>query len=83
MSNIQLGQPIADFSFATTDNPQASFAEFKGQKIVLYFYPKDSTPGCTIESKDFRDFQKEFAAIGACILGISIPNQIQITGFRD
>jgi len=66
-----LNQPIANLTFATTENPSTSFADLHGKVVVLYFYPKDSTPGCTIESKDFRDLHRKFQAIDAQILGVS------------
>lgn len=66
-----LNQPIADFQFATTENPAASFSELKGKILVVYFYPKDNTPGCTTEAKDFRDLYPQFLALGIHILGVS------------
>ena len=71
MKTATLNHPIMDFTFATTDNPKTSFVDFKGEQLVLYFYPKDNTPGCTIEAKDFRDLYEEFKAANANILGIS------------
>jgi peroxiredoxin Q/BCP len=75
MSNIPgqalLGQPIANLSFITTEDANVHLADLKGSIVVLYFYPKDSTPGCTIESKDFRDLYGKFLAMDAIILGIS------------
>lgn len=69
---MTLNQPVENFSFITTgsDKP-VSFSDFKGKNIVLYFYPKDNTPGCTIESKDFRDFHDEFLTLDTVILGVS------------
>jgi len=66
-----LNQPIKNLAFSTTENPHTSFADFKGKIIVLYFYPKDNTPGCTIEAKDFRDLYTKFLAADAVILGVS------------
>lgn len=57
---------------ATFDASGTTTAEqFKGKPIVLYFYPKDDTPGCTIEAKDFRDHIKEFEQAGAAVIGVS------------
>ncbi|MGQ0620666.1 MAG: peroxiredoxin [Panacagrimonas sp.] len=50
---------------------QVSFADYKGKKLVIYFYPKDNTPGCTQEGQDFRDLYGQFQAAGADIVGIS------------
>ncbi|MDF3055621.1 MAG: Thiol peroxidase, Bcp-type [Gammaproteobacteria bacterium] len=70
-----LNQPVEDFSFTTTETDKpVSFSDFAGKNIVLYFYPKDNTPGCTIESKDFRDFHDEFLALDTVVLGVSRDN---------
>ena len=54
-----------------TDGKRYSISDFKGQKLVLYFYPKDNTPGCTIESKDFTCLSDEFKSKGYKIIGVS------------
>ncbi len=59
------------FSLPANDNTSASLAGFKGKQVVLYFYPKDDTPGCTVEAKGFRDFADDFATAGAVVLGVS------------
>ena len=66
-----LDQAAPDFSLPATGNPDFSLSSLKGSKVVLYFYPKDSTPGCTTEGRDFSALFAEFAAAGAVILGIS------------
>lgn len=72
MTNIpQIGQTAPEFSIPNQEGKQISLTDFKGQWIVLYFYPKDDTPGCTTEAKDFTDLSQEFTALGATILGIS------------
>ncbi|MDF2941028.1 MAG: alkyl hydroperoxide reductase/thiol specific antioxidant/Mal allergen [Gammaproteobacteria bacterium] len=68
---MQIGDKIEDFSFTATNGLSGKFSQFKGKNVVLYFYPKDSTPGCTMESKSFRDHSKDFAACDTIILGIS------------
>lgn len=66
------GQAAPDFSLPSTGGSIVSLAEFKGKKnVVLYFYPKDNTPGCTKEACFFRDVQGEFEQAGAVILGVS------------
>jgi peroxiredoxin Q/BCP len=62
---------VPDMDLQATDGHYFNLKNFKGQYVVLYFYPKDSTPGCTIESKNFRDLQAEFTAKNAVILGVS------------
>ncbi|MES2641793.1 MAG: thioredoxin-dependent thiol peroxidase [Myxococcota bacterium] len=65
-----IGQPAPLFT-APTDAGTLSLASLRGQKVVLYFYPKDATPGCTIEAQGFRDLHGAFAAKGVTILGVS------------
>jgi len=69
--NLSAGEAAPDFDMATDNNGRASLKAFKGKKVVLYFYPKDDTPGCTIEAKDFRDRMKDFEKAGAVIIGVS------------
>lgn len=66
-----LDTPIPDFSLPATSNTVFRLSEKTGRVLVIYFYPKDSTPGCTTESQQFRDLQDAFAAVNAEILGIS------------
>lgn len=68
---VALDQPVADFQAQATSGQTVSLAELKGRQVVLYFYPKDSTPGCTTESADFRDRYGDFKALGADVVGIS------------
>src|ERR1700738_5087935 len=70
-SSALIDQPIADLQFVTTQNVAASFSELRGKNIVVYFYPKDNTPGCTQESKDFRDLHNQFVSQNTVVLGIS------------
>ena len=60
-----------DFSLPATGGATFSLAAHAGKVVVLYFYPKDSTPGCTTEAQQFRDLHPQFAAVDAVILGIS------------
>lgn len=72
MTHLTLNHPVENFTFMTTESDTPlSFADFKGKNIILYFYPKDNTPGCTIESKDFRDLHDKFVALDTVVLGIS------------
>lgn len=68
---LQPGDPAPDFEVETDGGGTLRLADFRGRKVVLYFYPKDSTPGCTIEALAFRDAEPEFAAKNAAILGVS------------
>lgn len=66
-----MSQPAPDFSAQATSGKTIKLAELKGRNVILYFYPKDSTPGCTQEGQDFRDLAAEFAALDAKIYGVS------------
>ena len=68
---VSLGKKIANFSLPATGDKTLSLNDFKGSNLVLYFYPKDSTPGCTLEGQNFRDLHGEFAKTGTAILGVS------------
>lgn len=71
MSTPELNEPAPDFNLPATGDQTLSLAQFRGQTVVLYFYPRDATPGCTTESQNFRDAIDQFTAAGAVILGIS------------
>ena len=65
------GQKAPLFSLPNQDNQSTSLSNFKGKWVILYFYPKDNTPGCTIEALDFTKYNKEFEKNNAVILGVS------------
>ena len=66
-----LGKPVADFSLPSTGNTTFKLSGARGSKLVLYFYPKDNTPGCTQQGSDFRDSYAAFRKAGIHIYGIS------------
>ena len=66
-----LDQPIPNFSLPATGDQTFSLADQAGKAVVIYFYPKDSTPGCTTEAQQFRDLHDEFAKADAVVVGIS------------
>ena len=66
-----LDTTLPDFSMPTTGGQTFNLAAQRGKLVVIYFYPKDSTPGCTTEGQQFRDLHEQFAAVNAKILGIS------------
>jgi thioredoxin-dependent peroxiredoxin len=68
---VELNQPLPPFSAKATGEQTVSPADLVGQKVVIYFYPKDNTPGCTTEGQDFRDQFAAFQAAGAIIFGVS------------
>ena len=71
MATPTVGKKIGSFSVATTKSPKLTSKDLLGTPYVLYFYPKDDTPGCTIEGKDFRDHFAEFGRRGVRVLGVS------------
>ncbi len=69
---IEEGKAAPAFTLKDQDGNSVSLAQFKGkQNVVLYFYPKDDTPGCTKEACGFRDFNKELTKLGTAVLGVS------------
>ena len=65
------GEAAPDFKAQSTDGKEVSLKDFRGKNVILYFYPKDDTPGCTREACGFRDEFKRFAAKDAVVLGVS------------
>lgn len=68
---VSLGNKVPDFTLPATGDKEISLSDFKGKNVVLYFYPKDSTPGCTREGQAFRDNYNKFKRQNTVILGIS------------
>ncbi|RUL89638.1 thioredoxin-dependent thiol peroxidase [Tautonia sociabilis] len=68
---IEAGTPAPDFSLLDQHGKAVSLKELKGKPVVLYFYPRDATPGCTTEACDFRDAIAEYEKAGAIVLGVS------------
>ena len=69
------GDPAPDFRGVTTDGTEIGLADFRGTKLVLYFYPMDFTPGCTAQACSLRDHNAEIAAKGAAVLGVSTQGE--------
>jgi peroxiredoxin Q/BCP len=68
---LQSGNPAPDFTLEADDGSQVQLSSLRGSPVVLYFYPKDDTPGCTKEACAFRDRKKELAELGVKVLGVS------------
>ena len=71
MANVEVGKAVSNFSLPATGEQTISLKSLKGKNIVLYFYPKDSTPGCTREGQDFRDNLAKFKRQDTIVLGVS------------
>lgn len=71
MDTVQLDQPVKDFTAKATSDLEVTLSELKGKNVVIYFYPKDSTPGCTTEGQNFRDLYEEFQTLNTEIFGVS------------
>ncbi len=71
MTKKIIGKKIPEFTAAITGDKTISSKDFIGQNLVIYFYPKDSTPGCTTEGQEFRDSYKEFKSLNTEIIGVS------------
>ncbi|TEA78411.1 peroxiredoxin [Allopusillimonas ginsengisoli] len=82
MSQIATGKPIPAFT-ATSTQGEISLDSLRGHCAVLYFYPKDNTPGCTTEAQDFRDLYQHFVDAGCQVIGVSRDSLKSHTGFSD
>ncbi|MDI3326032.1 peroxiredoxin [Pontibacterium granulatum] len=71
MSTVAIDQPVADFTAKATSEQTVTLSELRSKNVVIYFYPKDSTPGCTTEGQNFRDLIDEFTALDTVIFGVS------------
>ncbi len=83
MAELTIGTPAPGFTLPSDQGKDISLADYKGQKVILYFYPKDNTSGCTMEAKAFRDHLADFAAHGYAILGVSRDTVRKHCNFRD
>ncbi len=75
-------QPFADFQLPGTSNTDFRFFEHRGHPLVLYFYPKDNTPGCTAEGENFRDLYPQFQKLKCAVFGISRDSVKSHEGFK-
>ncbi len=69
--SVKIDKAVPNFESPATGDQTISLSDLKGKKVVLYFYPRDSTPGCTREGQDFRDMHDQFVALNTVILGVS------------
>ena len=80
---LKIGDKAPDFLIPDYDGEEVALSGFRGKKVVLYFYPKDNTPGCTKEACSFRDGHAEIKKRGAVVLGVSVDSVSSHTKFRD
>ncbi|AIM17276.1 MULTISPECIES: thioredoxin-dependent thiol peroxidase [Neobacillus] len=73
---VEVGKQAPDFTLTAHNGETVTLSNLKGKNVVLYFYPKDMTPGCTTEACDFRDQYEQFAELNAVILGVS-PDPVE------
>ena len=83
MSDIEPGQPAPSITLPRDGGGEVSLADFAGKKVVLYFYPKDDTSGCTLEAVEFTSRLPDFTAAGAVVIGISKDSVKSHDKFRD
>jgi len=81
---LQAGQPAPEFDLPDADMNPVRLVDFRNRRnVVLYFYPKDDTPGCTMEAIDFSELEEDFGALKAVVLGVSMDDCISHGAFRD
>jgi peroxiredoxin Q/BCP len=80
---IEEGQPAPDFELPTDDGETVSLSSLRGKPVVLYFYPKDDTPGCTAQACGIRDVYGEFEQAGAVVLGVSPDDERSHVKFKE
>ena len=79
---VERGSEAPDFTLATDEGGEVTLSDLRGKKVVLYFYPKDDTPGCTIQACDFRDATPAFEKLDAVVLGVSADSVESHAKFR-
>ena len=82
-TTLQAGQPAPEFSLVDQDGQQHQLGDYAGKNVVLYFYPRDETPGCTTEACQFRDEHSALEAAGAVVIGVSRDDAESHQKFRE
>jgi thioredoxin-dependent peroxiredoxin len=80
---VSEGEPAPDFTATTDTGERVSLSGFRGKPVVLYFYPRDDTPGCTVQACGIRDAYGEFEHAGAVVLGVSPDSEKQHVKFKE
>lgn len=81
MNALTIGESVPDFTLPASNGEQVSLSQYRGRKIIIYFYPKNMTPACTQEACEFRDAHDQIEAQGAVVLGISPDNLVSHSKF--
>src|SRR6187401_743503 len=82
-ARLSPGDPAPDFTLPDADGKQVSLADYRGRRVIVYFYPAASTPGCTKQACDFRDSLAQLNDLGYAVVGISPDKQEKLAKFRD
>ena len=82
MTTSAVGLEVPDFAASATGGADFRLSAQRGQPLVIYFYPKDNTPGCTTEAGQFRDLHAEFAKLGCAVFGVSRDSLKSHDGFK-
>lgn len=80
---LEVGEKVSNFTLKDKDGKDVSLSDFKGKKVIIYFYPKDNTPGCTVEAKSYRDNNEDFENSNVVVIGISRDSQDSHLKFAD
>jgi thioredoxin-dependent peroxiredoxin len=80
---VEEGKPAPDFEATTDTGERVKLSDFRGKPVVLYFYPRDDTPGCTLQACGFRDTISEFEQRGAVVLGVSPDDEASHVRFKE
>jgi thioredoxin-dependent peroxiredoxin len=83
MATLKAGDTAPDFSFTDLNGQQKNLKDYRGRNVVIYFYPKDNTPGCTAEACSLRDHYETFREKGFEIIGVSADSEKSHEGFRN
>ncbi|MEP7157158.1 MAG: thioredoxin-dependent thiol peroxidase [Betaproteobacteria bacterium] len=83
MTKLKTGDTAPDFSGKLTDGSAVNLKDYRGKKLIMYFYPMDDTPGCTAQACSLRDANKEITKKGAAILGVSTQDSVSHQKFTD
>ena len=83
MAKVSIGKNVSNFKIPATGDKEISLSDLKGKNLVIYFYPKDSTPGCTREGQDFRDNIRKFRARNTVVLGVSRDSVKSHENFKE